>query len=110
MKNLLRKKRWKNFKRNKKAFFSLLAFIILFVVTLFSEFIANDKPIIVIYDGSYYFPTFKFYPETEFGGDLKTEAYYKDAEKRGPGLYFSMPPIYIYVLGSFIGFLYKIIT
>ena len=37
-------------------------------------------------------------------------SYYKDAEKRGPGLYLSMPPIYIYVLGSFIGFLYKIIT
>ena len=36
--------------------------------------------------------------------------YYKDAEKRGPGLYLSMPPIYIYVLGSFIAFLYKIIT
>ena len=54
MKNLLRKKRWKNFKRNKKAFFSLLVFLLLFVVTLFSEFIANDKPIIVIYKGSYY--------------------------------------------------------
>ena len=36
-------------------------------------------------------------------------SYYKDAEKRGPGLYLSMPPIYIYVLGSFIEFLYKII-
>ena len=36
-------------------------------------------------------------------------SYYKDAEKRGPGLYLSMPPIYIYVLGSFIAFLYKII-
>ena len=36
--------------------------------------------------------------------------YYKDAEKRGPGLYFSMPPIYIYILGSFIAFFYKIIT
>ena len=37
-------------------------------------------------------------------------SYYKDAEKRGPGLYLSMPPIYIYVLGSFIAFLYKTIT
>lgn len=37
-------------------------------------------------------------------------SYYKDAEKRGPGLYLSMPPIYIYVLGSFIAFFYKIIT
>ena len=37
-------------------------------------------------------------------------SYYNDAEKRGPGLYLSMPPIYIYVLGSFIAFLYKIIT
>ena len=37
-------------------------------------------------------------------------SYYKDAEKRGPGLYLSMPPIYIYVLGSFTAFLYKIIT
>ena len=36
--------------------------------------------------------------------------YYKDAEKRGPGLYLSMPPIYIYVLGSLIGFIIKIVS
>ena len=76
----LKKKRWKNFRSNKKAYYSLLVFLFLFIGSLFSEFIANDKPILIIYKGSYYFPILKFYPETEFGGDLKTEAYYKDIE------------------------------
>ena len=76
----LNKRRWRNFRRNGRAFWSLVIFSILFSITLFAEFIANDKPIVVRYDGEYYFPIFRFYPETAFGGDFQTEAIYRDIE------------------------------
>ena len=50
----------------------------LFVVTLFAEFVANDKPILVYYDGGFYAPIFATYPETTFGGEFPTEADYRD--------------------------------
>jgi microcin C transport system permease protein len=53
---------------------------VLFTLSLFAEFIANDKPIFVSYRGDVYVPIFKFYPETRFGGDFKTEAAYKEIE------------------------------
>ncbi|MCB1330777.1 MAG: ABC transporter permease, partial [Maritimibacter sp.] len=64
----LNQRRWRNFRRNKRAFWSLVLFSAIFTVTLFAEFIANDKPILVKYDGGYYTPVFRFYPETAFGG------------------------------------------
>ncbi|MBI6630336.1 ABC transporter permease [Pontibaca salina] len=76
----LNARRWRNFRRNRRAFWSLWIFTLLFGLSLFAEFIANDKPILVQYRGSYYVPIFKFYPETEFGGDFKTEAIYRDPE------------------------------
>ncbi|MBD0865421.1 MAG: ABC transporter permease, partial [Rhodobacteraceae bacterium] len=51
-----------------------------FGLSLFAEFIANDKPILVSYRGELYTPIFKFYPETVFGGDFRTEAIYRDPE------------------------------
>ena len=53
-------------------------FAALFVLSLFAEFIANDKPILVNYRGAYFTPVVNFYPETAFGGDFKTEAVYSD--------------------------------
>jgi hypothetical protein len=53
-----------------------------FGLSLFAEFIANDKPLLVQYQGGYYTPIFNFYPETEFGGDFRTEAVYRDIEVR----------------------------
>jgi microcin C transport system permease protein len=53
---------------------------VLFTLSLFAELIANDKPIFVSYRGDVYIPIFKFYPETRFGGDFKTEAAYKEIE------------------------------
>ena len=53
-------------------------FLILFTVTLFAEFVANDKPILVSYDGEWLFPVMVNYPETRFGGDFETEAEYRD--------------------------------
>ena len=76
----LNQRRWRNFRRNGRAFWSLIIFCVLFGASLCAEFIANDKPILVQYRGQYYTPIFKFYPETEFGGDFKTEAPYRDIE------------------------------
>ena len=76
----LNQRRWNNFKSNRRAFWSLVAFSVLFGLSLFAEFIANDKPILVQYRGETYAPIFQFYPETAFGGDFKTEAVYRDPE------------------------------
>lgn len=76
----LNQRRWRNFRRNRRAFWSLVVFCVLFGLSLFAEFLANDRPILVQYRGSYYTPIFSFYPETEFGGDFRTEAVYRDPE------------------------------
>jgi microcin C transport system permease protein len=76
----LNQRRWNNFKRNRRAFWSLIIFSVLFGISLVSEFVANDKPILVKYQGEYFTPIFKFYPETAFGGDFQTEAAYRDPE------------------------------
>ncbi len=74
----LNRRRLRNFRRNSRAFWSLVIFTILFVASLFAELIANDKPIVVSYKGALHFPVYKFYPETAFGGDFGTEAIYTD--------------------------------
>lgn len=76
----LNKRRWRNFRANKRAYWSLIIFSICFLLSLFAELIANDKPILVKYRGEYFFPIANFYPETVFGGDFKTEAVYRDPE------------------------------
>jgi len=78
----LNQRRWRNFRRNKRAYWSLILFSVVFTITLFAEFVANDKPILVQYRGEYYMPIFRFYPETQFGGDFETEAIYRDPEVR----------------------------
>ncbi|MBY6117065.1 ABC transporter permease [Mameliella alba] len=78
----LNQRRWNNFKRNRRALWSLWIFLVLFTLSLFAEFIANDKPIMVRYRGETFTPIFNFYPETQFGGDFKTEAAYRDPEVR----------------------------
>lgn len=74
------RRRWRNFRANSRAFWSLIIFSFIFTLSLFAELIANDKPIFVKYRGELYMPIFKFYPETTFGGDFKTEAAYKETE------------------------------
>jgi len=76
----LNQRRWRNFKRNRRATWSLVIFSVLFGLSLFAEFIANDKPILVSYRGEIRMPIFQFYPETAYGGDFKTEAIYRDPE------------------------------
>lgn len=69
---------WQKFKKNKRGYYSLIIFCIIFATTLFAEIIANDKPIILKYENKYYFPIIKNYSERHFGGELKTYANYKD--------------------------------
>ena len=69
-----------NFRSNRRGFWSLWIFLGLFTITLFAEFVANDKPLLVRYDSKFYFPIFYEYPETMFGGFLPTEADYRDPE------------------------------
>ena len=78
----LNQRRWRNFRANSRAFWSLVLFALLFGLSLFAEFLANDRPILIRYQGAFYTPIFHFYPETEFGGDFKTEAVYRDPEVR----------------------------
>lgn len=74
----LNQRRWRNFKANRRALWSLCVFSVLFILSLFAEMIANDKPMVVSYRGEFYFPVYRFYPETAFGGDFRTEAIYRD--------------------------------
>ncbi len=72
-------RRLMQFKANRRGFISLWVFIALFIFALCADFIANDKPLLISYDGAFYAPIFKMYPETTFGGDFETEAEYRDA-------------------------------
>ena len=74
----INKRRWQNFKTNRRGFWSLWLFLLLFVVSLFAEFIANDRPLYISYAGKSYFPIFVTYPETTFGGDFETATDYRD--------------------------------
>ena len=76
----LNQRRWRNFKRNRRAVWSLWIFMILFILSLFAEFIANDRPLLVNYRGDYRMPIFSFYSEASYGGDFQTEAGYTDIE------------------------------
>lgn len=78
-----RQRAWHRFKTNKRGYYSLWIFSIVFVLSLFAELISNDKPLLVHYQDEYYFPVFKFYKETDFGGDFETEADYQDEYVRG---------------------------
>lgn len=74
----LNERRLKNFRANGRGFWSLIIFLVLFFGSLSAELIANDKPVLIGYDGGIYMPVFKAYAETTFGGDFETEADYRD--------------------------------
>ncbi len=74
----INRRRWQNFKANRRGYWSLWIFLVLFVVSLFAEFIANDQPFYIRHEGRSYFPVFVAYPETAFGGEFETAADYRD--------------------------------
>lgn len=76
----LNQRRWRNFKANRRAFWSLIILGVLYGLSLFAEYIANDRPIVLSYRGELHFPVHAFYPETRFGGDFRTEAVYRSPE------------------------------
>jgi microcin C transport system permease protein len=74
----INQRRWRIFKAHRRGFWSLWIFLLLFFISLFAEFVANDKPVMVYYNSSIYFPILKAYPETAFRGEFQTEADYRD--------------------------------
>lgn len=74
----LTKRRWHHFCANKRGFYSLILFLVIFLLGCCADFLANDKPLLIKYDGHYYAPLIKNYPETTFGGEFATYADYRD--------------------------------
>jgi microcin C transport system permease protein len=69
---------WRRFKRNRLGFYSLWAFVILFLISLGAELVSHDKPVLASYQGKLYMPLLKNPPETVFGGDFDTPTDYLD--------------------------------
>jgi microcin C transport system permease protein len=91
----INQRRWQNFKRNRRGYWSLWIFAALFLVTLFAEFVANDRPILARYKGEWLMPVLVEYPESKFGGflavtDYKDPVILEEIEKNGWMLW---PPI-----------------
>ncbi len=78
--NPLNRRRVAAFRSSKRGMISLVVFGLLFFVSLFAELLANNKPILIRYDGGFYSPLVKDYPETTFGGDFPTNTVYSDPE------------------------------
>ena len=74
----INRRRIENFKANRRGYWSMMLFMGLFILSLFAELIANDKPLLISYENELYTPFLVSYPETAFGGDFETEADYRD--------------------------------
>lgn len=72
------RRKWRAFRKRRRAFYSLVAIILLVVVSLLANLYANTRPFLVQYNGVLYFPTLRTYPETLFGGFLETETDFTD--------------------------------
>jgi len=89
-------RRWRRFRKNRRGYVSLVIFTILFVASLGAELISNDHPLLVRYQGRYYFPIIHTYPETAFGGVFRTETDYLgeffQKQMKKPGNFAIFPP------------------
>jgi microcin C transport system permease protein len=74
---------WRRFRANRLGYVSLIVFAVLFGLSLLAEVLSNDRPLVVRYEGEWYFPVFQTLPETTFGGDFETPADYLDPLIRG---------------------------
>ena len=72
------RRRWAIFRANRRGYWSLVVFLLLFGLSLFAEVLSNDRPLMVRYEGQLHFPLWRMYPETTFGGDFDTETDYQD--------------------------------
>ena len=72
------KRRLQKFRQHRRGWWSLWIFLTLLTLSLFAEFIANNRPLLVFYEGQLYWPVFQSYPETTFGGEFTSEADYQD--------------------------------
>ena len=75
-------RQWQAFKANRRGYWSLWIFLVLFGISLGAELVANDNPLLVVHEGDLYWPVLQSYPETEFGGMFQTEADYRDPHVR----------------------------
>lgn len=93
----LNRRRFAIFRSSRRGMISLAVFGLLFFVSLFAELLANNRPILIRYDGAFYSPMLRDYPETTFGGDFPTNAVYTDHELqtliREKGGWILWPPI-----------------
>ena len=74
----LNARRWANFRANRRGYYSAILFAILFTLAMGAEFLANNRPLVVRYEGQWFFPVIADYDETDFGGDLPLAADFKD--------------------------------
>jgi microcin C transport system permease protein len=74
----LARQRWRRFRAHRRGYWALVLFAVLFVLSLGAEWFSHDRPLLVHYQGSYYFPQWQFYAEKTFGGDFDTETDYRD--------------------------------
>jgi microcin C transport system permease protein len=88
-------RRWSNFKANRRGYWSLIVFLSLFGISIFAEFLANDRPIVMSYKGEILWPVLVDYPESKFGGflavtDFKEPEILKEISENGWAIW---PPI-----------------
>ncbi len=96
IKNKMNRIRIERFKANRRGYWSLWVFLVLFGITLFAEVVANDDPLLVRYDGQWFFPLIETYSETDFGGEFPMAADYRDpylTEKIQKNGWILWPPI-----------------
>ena len=88
---------WQRFKKDRLGYWSLWTFLILFGISLGAEFVANDRPIIAVYQGKVFFPIWKDYSEKTFGGDFETPTDFHDpairANLSSAGTWAIYPPV-----------------
>lgn len=94
----LSRRRWANFRANRRGCTALIVFAALLAATLPAEFVANDRPLVVKVGGRWFFPVLKTYPETAFGGEFETAADFTDPHVtetliRGRGGWMIRPPV-----------------
>jgi microcin C transport system permease protein len=82
----INRRRWQNFKANRRGYWSLWIFLVLFVVSLFAEFIANDRPIFIEVNGKWFFPAVVTYPDTAFAKEQDPMLFGTAADYRDPYL------------------------